>query len=207
MGDVSPETARVIAAIRGGEVVILPTDTVYGLAADGLRREPVASLYRLKGRDASQPIALVAASVAVLLDCIPELRGAIEAVLRGLLPGPFTLVVPNPAHRFPWLTGSRPEAIGVRVPQLAGSAAAVLQAVGAVAATSANLPGGGDPRALEDVPGALTGGVAAIMDGGPLPGVASTVVDLTGAVPVILREGAVATSAALERIREAASAR
>ncbi len=203
----SPESARAIAAIRGGDVVILPTDTVYGLAADGLRREPVASLYRLKGRDQSQPVALVATSVAVLVDCIPELQGAIEAVLRGLLPGPFTLVVPNPAHRLPWLTGSRPDVIGVRVPQLAGSTGAVLQAVGAVAATSANLPGGGDPRTLKDVPDALTEGVAAIVDGGPLPGVASTVVDLTGAVPVVLREGAVSTSAALERIRAAASCR
>ena len=201
----SPEKARAVAAIRGGDVVVLPTDTVYGLAADGLRSEPVASLYRLKGRSPGQPTALVATSVDVLVECVPELGGAVEAVLRGLLPGPFTLVVPNPAHRLPWLTGSRPEVIGIRVPQLSGSVDAVLREVGAVAATSANLPGGGDPRTLEEIPEALIEGVAAVVDGGPLPGIASTVVDLTGALPLILREGAVAASVALERIRAATS--
>ena len=98
------DVAAVIAALRAGEVVIVPTDTVYGLAADGLRREPVERLYRLKGRSHAQPSGLVMASVEVALELVPELRSA-EPVLRELLPGPYTLVLPNPARRFPWLTG------------------------------------------------------------------------------------------------------
>ncbi len=111
---------------------------------------------------------------------------------RGVLSGPFTVVMPNPKRRLPWLTGSRPDTIGVRVPDLAGAAAEVLGRVGVVAATSANLHGGPDPRRLDDVPAEILAGVSAVLDGGELPGTASTVIDVTGAEPVVvLREGAV----------------
>ena len=89
--------------------------------------------------------------------------------MRRLLPGPYTLVLPNPARRLPWLSGSRPDTIGVRVPDLAGPGAAVLEAVGAVAATSANVHGGTDPRRVADVPEEIRSAVAAIVDGGELP--------------------------------------
>jgi L-threonylcarbamoyladenylate synthase len=118
-----------------------------------------------------------------------------------LLPGPLTLVVPNPAHRFPWLTGANPDALGVRVPDLTGPTRAVLDEVGAVVATSANLPGGPDPRRLEDVPEEIRRGAAALVDGGEVPGAPSTVVDLTGAEPRILREGAVAAAEVLRRLQ------
>ena len=104
-------------------------------------------------------------------------------------PGPFTLVVPNPARRFSWLCGDRPETIGVRVPTLAGLAAEIVERLGAVVATSANLPGGPDPCRLDDVPPQIRAGVAVSVDGGELPGTPSTVIDVTGAEPVILRAG------------------
>ena len=72
-----------------------------------------------------------------------------------LLPGPYTLILPNPGRRFPWLAGSRPETIGVRIPALAGAVREVLSRVGALAATSANMPGEPDPRTLDQVPGQL----------------------------------------------------
>ena len=107
---------EVVLGIRSGRPVILPTDTVYGLGADAYRESPVRRLYRLKGREEGQPTALLAESVDVLLDCIPELRGRAGTIARALLPGPYTLIVPNPARRFRWLTGGRPTTIGVRVP-------------------------------------------------------------------------------------------
>lgn len=193
-----------VAALRAGLPVVLPTDTVYGLCSlpgeDAVRR-----LYALKRRPEGQPTALLAASVEALLEVVPELP---EPLLRALLPGAYTLVVANPARRLPWLAGERPEAIGVRVPALAGDAAAVLAAAGAVAATSANLRGGPDPRRLADLAEEIRAGCGALVDGGELPGMPSTVVDLTGAQPRILREGAgdvVAVSlleAAAERHRE-----
>jgi L-threonylcarbamoyladenylate synthase len=179
--------------------VVLPTDTVYGVCADAFREEPVRALYRLKGRADLQPIALIAVDEAVLVEAIPELRG--QTIVRG----PFTLILSNPERRLPWLTGARPETIGVRIPDLSGDVAAVMQQVGAVAATSANLPGGPDPRAVEEIPRELRGGCAAILDAGRLPGTPSTVVDLAGSEPVIVREGAVSAEEALERIRTAAA--
>jgi L-threonylcarbamoyladenylate synthase len=191
---------EVVEAIRSGQAVILPTDTVYGLCADAYREAPVRRLYALKGREELQPTAFLAADVDVLLDAVPELRGLAGKTVRALLPGPYTLILPNPARRFRWLTGERPNTIGVRVPELDGDARSVLDGVGAVAATSANLPGGPDPRRLEDVPAELREGCAAELDGGELPGTPSTVIDFTGPEPVVVREGAVAASEALEHL-------
>ncbi|HEX7255391.1 MAG TPA: L-threonylcarbamoyladenylate synthase [Gaiellaceae bacterium] len=190
------------AAIRAGQPVILPTDTVYGLCADAYREAPVRRLYRLKGRGEMQPTALLAADVDMLLDAVPELRGRAGKIARALFPGPYTLVMPNPARRFRWLAGQRPDAIGVRVPELPAEAQAVLDSVGAVAATSANLPGGEDPRRLDEVPRALLDGAAAVIDVGELPGTPSTVIDFTAVEPVVLREGAVPAAEALARLHE-----
>lgn len=192
-----------VEAIRAGNPVVLPTDTVYGLCADAYREEPVRRLYALKGRGEIQPTALLAADVDVLLDVVPELRGLAGITVRALLPGPYTLVLPNPGRRFRWLTGDRPETIGVRVPDLPPETQAVLEQVGAVAATSANLPGGPDARRLEDVPEELRAGAGAVLDGGELPGTPSTVLDLTGPEPVVVREGAVPAAEALGRVSSA----
>lgn len=192
-----------VEAIRAGGIAVVPTDTVYGLACDPTDEAAVHRLYALKGRGETRPTALVAASVDELIRLLPELRGAPEAALRAMLPGPYTLVLANPAGRFPWLTGGRPGPIGVRVPRLEGPGKAVLEAVGAVAATSANLPERPDPCRLGDVPRDLLEGAAAV-DGGELPGTPSTVVDLTGPQPVVLREGAVPAADAVRRARTAA---
>jgi L-threonylcarbamoyladenylate synthase len=189
-----------VAAIRAGKPVVLPTDTVYGLCANPYRPEPVERAYRLKGRERTQPSALLAADVDMLFECVPELRGRVGTLLRELLPGPLTLVVPNPARRYRWLTGPNQEALGVRVPQLPPIAAGILGRVGAVMATSANLAGGPDPRRVDDVPDEILDGCGAVVDGGELPGVPSTVIDLTGETPRVLREGAVPADEALARV-------
>lgn len=189
-----------VAAIRAGQPVVLPFDTVYGLAADPYRDGPARRLYGLKARPDTQPSALVACDVDYLLECVPELRGRSATIVRELFPGPFTLVLPNPARRFRWLTGTNPDAIGVRVPDVVGPCAQVLARVGAVAATSANHPGGPDPATLDDVPADLREGAAAVVDGGPLSGIPSTVIDFTGEEPRVLREGAGPGAEVLRRL-------
>jgi L-threonylcarbamoyladenylate synthase len=191
-----------VDGIRAGRSIVIPTDTVYGLAAAPHSPEPVQALYRLKGRDEAQPTALVAASVEKLLELVPELAAR---ALRAFLPGPFTLILPNPAQRFRWLTGTSPETIGVRVPELVRSARVVLDRVGALAATSANRPGEPDPSRLVDVPEEIRAGCAAVFDGGELPGIPSTVVDLTGPEPRVVREGAIPAAEALARLKHAAA--
>jgi L-threonylcarbamoyladenylate synthase len=194
-----------VTAVQDGRPVILPTDTVYGLCADPYREAPAREIYRMKGTPIEQPIALVARDVDFLLECVPELRGRSAAIARALLPGPFTLVLANPGRRYPWITGSTPDRIGVRVPELAGPAAEAFARVGAVAATSANLHGGPDPRTVDEVPVELRAGAAAVVDGGELPGTPSTVLDLTGDEPQVLREGAVPAAEAVERAVAAAA--
>ncbi|HEU5064531.1 MAG TPA: L-threonylcarbamoyladenylate synthase [Gaiellaceae bacterium] len=187
-----------VEAIEAGRPVVLPTDTVYGLCA---RPDAAATLARLKGRDDKQPLTLLAADVDTLFGKIPELRDQ-ATVVRTLLPGRLTLILPNPAHRYDWLTGDRHDAIGVRVPELEGAAREIVERVGAVAATSANLHGGPDPRRLEEIPDEIRQ-AAVLVDGGELPGAPSTVVDLTGDEPKILREGAVPAGEVLERVASA----
>ena len=162
-------TEDAVAALRAGRAVILPTDTVYGLCA---LPEHEDLLYELKGRDRSKPVALLAADVDALVAAVPGLD---PAVLDRYLPGAFTLVL---------------GAVGVRVPNLPPAAAEVVRAVGVVSSTSANLSGGPAPRRVEDVPEEIRAAVGAIVDAGELPGVPSTVIDVTGPEPRVLREGA-----------------
>ena len=183
----------VAAAVEAGKLVVIPTDTVYGLACRPDREDAVRALSTLKQRSPGQPIALVASGVAPLRELIPELP--VDELVRGA----FTLVLPNPARRLPWLAGGRAGTIGIRIPEVTGLAAELLARAGVVAATSANLHGGADPRRVGDIPREILDGIAAVLDVGALPGTPSTVVDLTEAEPRVLREGAVPAAEALAR--------
>lgn len=193
----------VVDALRSGRPVILPTDTVYGLCADGYREAPALKLYVLKRRPESLPLALLAVELDVLLDAVPELRGRAAVAARSILPGPYTLVLPNPARRFRWLNGADSTKIGIRVPNLPDAAEEVVRRVGVIAATSANLHGEPDPARLTDVSAELRERVGAGLDAGELPGTPSTVIELTGDGPEVRREGAGDVDAAIERIESA----
>jgi L-threonylcarbamoyladenylate synthase len=197
------DAREMAGALEGGALALLPTDTVYGLVCVAASRDAAVELYRLKGRAEIQPTAVIAADIGVVFAGIPGLEGIAAAGVRTLLPGPFTLVVPNRERRYSWLSTASPETIGVRVPRLDGAAAEIVARVGMIVATSANLPGGPDPCRLEDVPPAIRAGVAFAVDGGELPGTPSTVIDLSGASPVVLRVGAGDPEEALARLAAA----
>jgi L-threonylcarbamoyladenylate synthase len=190
---------QAVDAIQRGKVIVFPADTVYGLGTSALHEDAVRNLYRLKRRLLTQPTALIAPDVDMLFELVPELRGRAGVIARALLPGPYTLVLPNPARRYRWLTGKNYDTIGVRVPELPEPSAELLGRVSVLAATSANRTGGPDPARLEDVPEEFREGAAAILDGGELPGLPSTVLDFTGAEPRLLREGAASGGEAIER--------
>jgi len=197
---------RAIEAVRAGQPVLLPTDTVYGLATSAYREDFASRVYRLKGRDETRPTALLATTLELLFECIPELRGRAGVIARALLPGPFTLILPNPAQRFRWLTGTRTDAIGVRVPKLPEPARQVIDMAGCVMATSANDPGGPDPATLDDVPQRIREACAAEIDVGRLPGTPSTVIDFTRDEPYVIREGVAPAAEALARVEAALAA-
>jgi L-threonylcarbamoyladenylate synthase len=191
---------KAVAAIQGGGVAVIPTDTVYGLVASPFREEPTQRVYRLKGRDESTPTALICSDLDMLFECVPELRGSSRRLAQALLPGRYTLVLPNPAKRFRWLAGTSPETIGVRVPELPEPGRTILSRVGALIGTSANLRGGPEPTRPSDVPEEIRAGCDVFIDGGELSGTPSTVLDLSGPEPKVLREGAVPAAEALAAV-------
>lgn len=189
--------------IAGGGVAVFPADTVYGLACDPASREAVARLYALKGRPADKPAAVMFFSLQRALDALPELGPRTRGALEALLPGGVTLLLPNPLARYPLACGHDPWTLGLRVPApgvLADVSVPVMQ-------SSANLSGGADPRALDQVDDALRDGADLVVDGGVLPGTPSTVVDLRAygshGTWQVLREGALSRAEVAAALGEA----
>jgi len=198
LDDAAADLEPLVEALRAGELVVLPTDTVAGIACAAGDEAACARVARAKGRDPAQPTAVIFSSVDAALRALPDL----DRRVRHLVPGPLTFVVANPRGAFAWLCGSDPDRIGVRVPVLHPALAAALERVGGVCASSANRHGEPDPTTVDAVDAVIRDAAAIVVRGGPPPaGVASTVVDLTGSEPVVLRQGAVASDAVLERLR------
>jgi len=174
----SAELGYVRKALEQGALVVLPTDTVYGLAAAADDADAVATLYAAKGRPSSQQTAVIYATVAALRAGFPNLSSRASWAVAALLPGPWTLIVDNPDGQLPWLTGGAPGPIGLRVPVGAYE-------LPAIAATSLNLAGEPTVNTVAEVPAEIAEHVAVAIDRGPLGGaagggtVASTVLDLT----------------------------
>ncbi len=180
----APDDARRLEeCLVGDGVALIPTDTVYGLACNPESQTALQRIYELKGRPALKPSAVMFFAREPALESLSELGPRTRAALSALLPGPVTLLLENSSRRFPLAChpdgGSGTGLLGLRVPLLEGPLAA-LSGIGLPAAqSSANLSGGADPRDLRSVPVELREGVDLMLDGGELPGIASTVIDLS----------------------------
>ena len=188
--------------IAVGGVALFPADTVYGLATEPDTPEAVDRLYRIKGRRPDRPAAVMFFDAGLALAALPELGERTRAALERVLPGAVTVVVPNPARRFPLACGPVPDKLGLRVPALSGALAPLAAVRWPVLQSSANPSGGADARRLEDVDPRIRERVDLQLDAGQLPGTPSTVVDLSGYEDsgsyAILRDGAVPP----ERLRD-----
>jgi L-threonylcarbamoyladenylate synthase len=184
-----PLTAADVDALRErvarDGVIVFPADTVYGLGCDPTSEPAVRRLYELKGRPPARPAAVMFFALDLALDALPELRPREQAALRALLPGPLTLLLPNRERRFPLACGPDPgpdpggsEILGLRVPSLPADLAALAALDRPLLQSSANLSGGSEARRLLDVPVSIRTGADLTLDGGELPGLASTVLDL-----------------------------
>lgn len=157
---------------RGG-VAVFPSDGLYGLACDPLDAAAIARIHRLKGRDDGKPSAVMYFSPLAIRELVSGLGPRTKAAVSALLPGPATLIVANPQRRYPLACRQDPERLGIRLigGPLAGTMSPVFQ-------TSANLSGEPAPARFEDVPESILDGVNLAIDGGALPGLPSTVVDI-----------------------------
>ena len=189
------EVATLQRCIAVGGVAVFPADTVYGLATEPDSKEGVHRLYVLKGRPPARPAAVMFFSLELALTALPELAARTRAAVERLLPGGLTLLLPNPAHRYPLACGPSPEVLGLRVPLLEGELAPLTALKWPVLQSSANRSGERDARRVEEIDPRIRAGVDLILDAGELPGTPSTVVDLTSYEAngefVLVREGAV----------------
>lgn len=180
--------ARAAAVLRGGGLVVFPTETVYGLGADALDAAAVRRIFAAKGRPADNPLIVHVATASQARALAESVPPAAER-LMSLWPGPLTLVLPR-AEVVPAVTTAGQPTVAVRIPDHP-AALALLRACGRpIAAPSANRSGRPSPTTAEHVRADLDGLVDVILDGGPCAvGLESTVVDATRAVPLVLRVG------------------
>jgi L-threonylcarbamoyladenylate synthase len=191
--------------IAVGGVALFPADTVYGLATEPDSREGVERLYRLKGRRPDRPAAVMFFDRDRALEALPELPRPTRAAAEKLLPGGVTLLLPNEAHRYPLACEPNRDVLGLRVPELTENLSPLREMRWPVLQSSANQSGGKEARRVEDVDERIRAGVDLILDGGDLPGIPSTVVDLTAYHEngrfEILRQGAVPANAVRAMVR------
>jgi tRNA threonylcarbamoyl adenosine modification protein (Sua5/YciO/YrdC/YwlC family) len=176
--------------VRGGELVVLPTDTVYGLGVDAFSPQAVAALLRAKGRSRDMPVPVLVGSPRTLDGIATRLSSQARDLVEAFWPGGLTVV----CHQQPslaWDLGDTRGTVAVRMP-LHPVAIELLTAIGPMAVSSANVSGQPPATSVTEARDQLGDAVAVYLDGGPsgdaLP---STIVDLTGERPQVLREGAV----------------
>jgi L-threonylcarbamoyladenylate synthase len=192
------DAERLRECVSGGGVAVFPADTVYGVCCDPDDLAAVERLYDLKGyppaRPPERPAAVMFFALAAALEALPGLEDAERAAMETLLPGPVTLLLPNRTRRFAPACGPDPDTVGLRVPRLPDTIAALQSVDVPVMQSSANLSGQPDARKLAEVPRSIREGADLVLDGGELPGTPSTVIDLRAYASSgewrVVREGA-----------------
>lgn len=180
---------RAAALLRAGELVALPTETVYGLAANALDPRAVAKIFSVKGRPAHNPLIVHIASVTGAEQCAGTWPPLAEKLARAFWPGPLTLVLPR-SPRIPDLVTAGGPTVGLRWPSHPFIQAVIRECGFPLAAPSANLSNRISPTNAEHVRQQLDGAIPLIVDGGQSQvGIESTVLDISGAAPRILRPG------------------
>jgi L-threonylcarbamoyladenylate synthase len=186
--------ARAVEALRAGGVVAIPTETVYGLAADVTNPSAIARVYAIKGRPADHPLIVHAHDLSMLEGYVAAITPRLQVLAQRFWPGPLTAILER-GPRTPLAVTGGQETVAVRVPDHPLTRA-IMSALGRpLVAPSANRFGHVSPTSAEHVRADLGDDVDLIVDGGPADvGVESTIVDSTSAVPAILRAGAITAS-------------
>jgi len=180
---------RAVELLRAGEVVALPTETVYGLAANALDEKAVAKIFQIKGRPSHNPIIVHVAGIEMARRCVKNFPALAERLAKSFWPGPLTIVLPR-TKEIPEIVTAGGETVGIRWPSHPFIQAVIRECNFPLAAPSANLSESVSPTNAEHVRKSLGGKIQLIVDGGQSQvGIESTVLDLTVSPPQILRPG------------------
>lgn len=178
---------RALEILESGGIVAFPTDTVYGIGTSAFNNEAVLSLFEAKGRSRMQAVPVLISSMAQIDTVTTGLSDLARPLAEKYWPGPITLVLSKNTNLAEAVSPS--DTVGVRMPKHE-FAKLLLDAVGPLAVTSANITGHQSLSGADEVFQAMKGKIELVIDGGKTPGqVPSTVVDCTGMKPVIIREG------------------
>ena len=204
-GGVKRDIAKAGRLMAAGEVVAVPTETVYGLAANALDEQAVLRIFEAKGRPQDNPLIVHISALEQIDPLVTEFPSVARALAQRFWPGPMTLVMKK-SPRIPARTSAGLGTVGIRMPAHP-VARAIIDAAGVpLAAPSANISGKPSPTTAADVMDDMAGRVAAVVDGGPCAvGVESTVIDVTGGVPRILRPGAITEEMIADAVGSAAT--
>ena len=191
MAEIGTDVERAVAVLQAGGLVAIPTETVYGLAADATNDAAVQRIYAAKGRPTGHPLIVHVPDADGLAGWAAVIPAAAAELAAACWPGPLTLIVPAAPHVSRTVTGGR-SSVGVRVPAHPLTHELLIRFGGGLAAPSANRFGRVSPTTAAHVAADLGDGVDYIIDGGPSPvGVESTIVDCTVEPPQVLRPGAI----------------
>ena len=189
--------AEALAVLKQGGLVVIPTETFYGIACDARSTGAVNRLVRIKGRGAGKPVPLIAGDIDVVRNCVSYLPEKFQSLANEFWPGALTMVLPS-AVNFPVTITAGTRTVGIRVPGPSFARELAIAFKGPVTATSANRAGQQPPQKVKELDPLLIQSIDLVVDGGRTPGgEPSTVLDLTVDPPVILRPGAL-----FEEVRE-----
>lgn len=197
---VSPESIEEAAQlIRDGELVGMPTETVYGLGANALDETAVRKIFAAKGRPADNPLIVHVSCLQEIAPLVKEIPESAKRLMEAFWPGPMTLILPK-SDAIPSVVSAGLDTVGIRLPSSEAARALIRAAGRPIAAPSANRSGRPSPTTAQHVFEDMDGRIPLILDGGASEvGVESSVIDATGEVPVILRPGGI-TPEMVERV-------
>ncbi|NHJ00263.1 threonylcarbamoyl-AMP synthase [Lactococcus garvieae] len=191
---------KAIAALKAGELAVLPTETVYGIFADAANEAAVQKLYAVKGRPVEKALNMNVSDYDTILKFSVHQPAYLEKLVQTFLPGPLTIILEASPEVPEWIHVGK-TTVGFRMPSISATQE-VIKALGVLVGPSANLTGSPSPRFYEDLTSAILDKAAVALQDDSVSGLDTTILDLSGEKPKILRQGAITAQQLLDAVPE-----
>lgn len=191
---------KAIAALKAGELAVLPTETVYGIFADATNEAAVQKLYAVKGRPVEKALNMNVADYDTILKYSVHQPAYLEKLVQIFLPGPLTIILEASPEVPEWIHVGK-TTVGFRMPSIPATQE-VIKALGVLVGPSANLTGSPSPRFYDDLTSAILDKAAVALQDDSVYGLDTTILDLSGEMPKILRQGAITAQELLDAVPE-----